>query len=204
MQLTTTRLHLPSPRAWWNLPTPVAAAILTFALVAIVALVGRIRSEAPPAMAVPTPALAQQPLIVIQKEVAPAPQPTPDPALYAELAALRARVAELEARPAPQPEVVYVEAAPVYVEAPAPAYAPGQPYQVANEPPPAPEPPPQPERQPVAAPVVAAPPAAPQQQTVEVNEKDFFPNTAVQRALWAEAWRQEHCIGSGASERCIP
>ena len=46
MKLTTTRLQLPTtPRAhWYDLPTPVAAAICTAALIAIAALAGRIAS----------------------------------------------------------------------------------------------------------------------------------------------------------------
>jgi hypothetical protein len=52
------------PRAWWNLPTPVAAAVLTFALIA---MVGQLRSAAPAVVPVATPSL---PIIVIQREPA--------------------------------------------------------------------------------------------------------------------------------------
>lgn len=75
MKLTTTRLQLPSPRAWWNLPTPAAAAITIFCLLSIGMLLGHVRS-AQPAAAVPTPALA--PIIII---ASPLPQGIPPTAI---------------------------------------------------------------------------------------------------------------------------
>jgi hypothetical protein len=138
MQQTKTTVHLRLPRAprWYDLSVPVCAGVCIFVLLLIALIAGRIQN-APNVQAQPTPAL---PVIVIRREPAPparvqqVAQPTPDPAVYAELAALRARVAELEAHPAPQPEVVYQ---PVYVEQPALAVPTPteQSYQVVNDPP---------------------------------------------------------------------
>lgn len=58
---TTTHLKLPSPRALWNLPPHIAGAIVTFAAIAIVAVVGRIQSTPAPAIA-PT---APLPIVII-------------------------------------------------------------------------------------------------------------------------------------------
>lgn len=80
MKLTTTHLQLPSPRAWWNLPTPVAAAICIFCLLAIAAMVGRIQ-QTPIAAAVPTPAL--DPIIIIAS-----PLPVVPPTAAAVIAAV--------------------------------------------------------------------------------------------------------------------
>jgi hypothetical protein len=73
LKLTTTNLQLPSVRAWWNLPTPIAATICIFALLTIAALVGRLQQA--PAAAVPTPAL--DPIIII---ATPQIEPIPTPA----------------------------------------------------------------------------------------------------------------------------
>lgn len=54
---TTTHLTLPDPRRLWHLPVPISAAVVTFGLIAIAALVGRIQS---------TPAAAPQPVIIVQ------------------------------------------------------------------------------------------------------------------------------------------
>lgn len=78
MKLTTTRLQLPSPRAWWNLSTPVAATICCFVLLAIAGIVGQLRS-AQQAAAVPTPALNR---IIVIATAAPAPTPAPQLARY--------------------------------------------------------------------------------------------------------------------------
>lgn len=86
---------------------------------------------------------------------------------------------------------------PAYQQAPAPAYVPQPSYQVDNAPQ-APEPP---AEQPAAAPVVAAP--VPQAQPTEPPSAGaLFQQDAVQIALQKEAWRQEHCFGSGAAEVC--
>ena len=77
MKLTTTNLRLPSARAWWNLPVPVAAAICVFALLAIAGLVGQLRAAGHIAPA-PTPAL--DPIIII---ASPLPQGIPPTAVPA-------------------------------------------------------------------------------------------------------------------------
>jgi hypothetical protein len=72
---TTVHLKLPDPRAWWNLPTPAAAAIVVFCLIVIAALVGRIRS-APPIAVQPTPGLIiliATPAPAVPARVQPAP-----------------------------------------------------------------------------------------------------------------------------------
>jgi hypothetical protein len=73
MRLTTTRLTLPSPRALWNLPVPVATTMIIFCLMAIAGLVGRIKETPSAAVAIPTPAL---PVIIIATS-APAPTAAP-------------------------------------------------------------------------------------------------------------------------------
>jgi hypothetical protein len=115
MQLTTTKLKL--PRRWYDLPVPVACAISLLAVAGIIAAAGRIHT-APATVATATPALpTSQAIVVIQREQAPtalpAPMPTPDQAVYAELEQLRARVAELEAQP--QPEAIEQPAQVIYV-----------------------------------------------------------------------------------------
>lgn len=67
---TTIHLTIPDPRRFWNLPTPVAAALVTFALIAIAALVGRIQQA--PAAAPTIAPTASLPIVVIQKEQLPA------------------------------------------------------------------------------------------------------------------------------------
>jgi hypothetical protein len=127
--MTTTNLNHTPRRRWYDLPVPVAIAICLFSLLTIAALVGRIRS-APPAAAVPTPALSvthQAPIVVVLLTTTPMPVlPTATPqVIYVEVPA-----------PPPPPEVVYVEVPqPVYapVEA-APTPAPEQ-YQLVSEPP---------------------------------------------------------------------
>jgi hypothetical protein len=83
MRLTTTNLQLPSVRAWWNLPTPIAATICIFALLMIAALIGRLQ-QAPIAAAVPTPAL--DPIIIIASPLPVVPPTAIPPA--AQVAAL--------------------------------------------------------------------------------------------------------------------
>jgi hypothetical protein len=130
MKLTTTRLTLPCRRTWYDLPVPATIVICVFSLIAIAFLVGKLRS-APAAVTVPTPALMI--LIATSAPTAEPAPPTPDQQVYQELAALRARVAELEQQAAAPPQVVYQ---PVYVEQP--AYAAPTPapelYAVASEP----------------------------------------------------------------------
>jgi hypothetical protein len=71
MKLTTTNLRLSSPRAWWNLPVPMAATICIFCLLAIAGLVGKIHTA--PAVAVqPTPAL-----VIVYATPAPVPSAAP-------------------------------------------------------------------------------------------------------------------------------
>jgi hypothetical protein len=82
MKLTTIKLKLPSVRAWWNLPTPTAATICIFSLLAIAALLGRVRS-APSVAAEPTPAL---PIIIIASPRMEPPRPTPAPTAAAVVA----------------------------------------------------------------------------------------------------------------------
>jgi hypothetical protein len=87
-------------------------------------------------------------------------------------------------RPAPAPQVIYVQ--PAHVE---------QPYQVDT--PPAPEPTTAPQAQPaIVAPVVSAPAPAPAAD----HAPPPSPPDDVTRALMQEAWRQEHCVAG----KCMP
>jgi hypothetical protein len=86
MRLTTTNLKLPSPRRWFELQPPVAATICIFCLLAIGALVGRIRS-APSVLLEATPALSGA-IIIIASPIADGPRPTPAPTAAAVVAAL--------------------------------------------------------------------------------------------------------------------
>jgi len=120
--MKTTNLHL--PRRWYDLSTPVCAALCIVLLLLIGLVIGRVRSG--PSAAVPTPALAYVYIATPIPDVPPAVQrPTPDAHVYVELAALRQRLDELEAQQAaaPDPQVVYVNAAP----APAPCQSAGIP-----------------------------------------------------------------------------
>ena len=79
---------VPSPRRWLELPTPVAATICIFALLAIAGLIGKIHT---PAVAVqPTPAL---PIIVIATTKPQPPTPAAQVAAVAPNALRRAVVA---------------------------------------------------------------------------------------------------------------
>ncbi len=93
--------------AWFDRNSPMAPLLLvvgTFALAALVAAVGRV----PEAVIQPTPPLP----ILYLPTIVPTMQPTPDTQVLLELAALRTRVAELEAeRSVPAPQPVYVEMA---------------------------------------------------------------------------------------------
>jgi len=83
---TTVHLKLPDVRQFWNLPTPAAAAICIFCLIAISALVGQIRS-APTAAAVPTPGLVI--LIATAPAIVP-PTAIPQQVVYAQAPAAAA------------------------------------------------------------------------------------------------------------------
>lgn len=72
MRIVQPTTHLKLPRVRFDLPLPASITIVVFCLITIVAVIGRIRSEAPAAPAIPTPAIAQ-PIVVIQKEPAAAP-----------------------------------------------------------------------------------------------------------------------------------
>lgn len=184
------------------------AGVLTIVLVGTIA-----RTNTAPAV---VPALASTPslpVIVIRKEVAPAPAPemaAPDMALRQELEQLRQRVQELEAQQAapaapveqPAPVVIYqaVESAPE-MPAPAPAYAPLPSYQVDSAPP-ANEPPAQAPEQvpaPAQAPEQAQPTAAP---TEAPKAGIFFQQTKTQIELQALAWEMEHCINPDDPTTC--
>lgn len=70
---TTIHLTLPDPRRLWHLPVPLTASIVVFCLIVIAALVGRIQQA--PATAPAIAPTASLPVIVIQKEPAPAIAP---------------------------------------------------------------------------------------------------------------------------------
>lgn len=106
-------------RLWLAQRDPVLLfAALVLPLIALLIIGAVLRQRPAQTMAEqPTPAL---PIMIIQTARAEppptaVPTATPDANVYAELERLRQRVDELEARPAPQPEVVYVQQ-------PAPAY----------------------------------------------------------------------------------
>lgn len=85
MKLTTTNLRLPTPRRWFELQPPIAATICIFCLLAIAAIVGRVRS-APSAAVVPTPALPAA-IIIIASPLPHVPPTAVPPA--AQVAALQ-------------------------------------------------------------------------------------------------------------------
>jgi len=122
--------------------------------------------------------------------------PTPDTRVADELAALRQRVAELEARQAiapPPAEVVYVQAP---APAPAPAAPPAEPsYQVDS----APVVPEQPQAAPAPAPVPTAAPATAATPSLEESLARTNASTAA-HPNGSDQWREEHCVG----DVCIP
>jgi hypothetical protein len=110
-------INLKRPRRWFDLSTPACASICMFAILTIAALATRLHT-APATVAVPTPALpTSQAIVVIQRESVPTaqPAPTPDQAVYADLAALQARISELEAQQVIQPEAIEQPAQVIYV-----------------------------------------------------------------------------------------
>lgn len=226
---TTTRLKLPDPRRWWNVPAPLSLAICVVCTAGIIAAIGQIATqprELPPIIIVATAPAVVVPTAVPQAQQA-AYQPAapvrwvtafaaPDNGIVLgpieapeldqitgrwgdewvstdhEGATVWIRVSELGANLAN-----LAPALPQYQPAPAPAYQPEPHYQTSNQP----EAPQQPAEQPAGAPMVAAP--VPQAQpTAPPKSGIFFQQTPVQQALQAEAWRQEHCFGSGEAEVC--
>lgn len=104
LRISRPALILARVRSWLaqrdpiRLIAPFALAILLLAAALVMAR--QLRAPEPPTIQ-PTPALPSDPLIIIRREsaltAAPLPAPTIDPAVAAELAALREKVAELEA-----------------------------------------------------------------------------------------------------------
>lgn len=133
LSISRPALALARARAWLAARDPLILIAATLLPLVALLLAGAVWRAQRPAQ---TPAALETlaPIMIIataRAEAYPtAVPPTPDPAVAAELAALRARVAELEAREArdaaPQPQVVYVSA---------PAPAPAEPqYTTASEP----------------------------------------------------------------------
>lgn len=130
---TTAHLRLPfrdRARAWLAQRDPlliVAAAALPLIGLLLVGALWRAQRPTPIAPAIqPTALPAIMIIATARAESYPTavPTATPDGQVYAELERLRQRVAELESRPAPQPEVVYVQQ---------PAPAPEQHYTTASQ-----------------------------------------------------------------------
>lgn len=185
---TTTRLGLRARdrlRVWLSQRDPIALIAAVLLPLIAAGAVARQLVIARPIVATPTRAP-----IVIFATRAPAPPtatpalPTPDPQIQQELAALRERVAELEAlaAAAPPPQIVYqvvsqpaVEQSPAAPEESAPTPAPE--YQIASE------------RQ-----------TNIQQHYVQPVYPTLAPmeQTDVTRAWAAEQWRAEHQVGSQA------
>jgi len=139
VKYTTIRLQLPRAARWFDrmqLHPAFVAAALIFILAGAISAIGRIANRPAPAV-VPTPALQQAPMIIIQREHDNVPTPalpTPDQALRQEVDQLRQEVEQLRAQQA-QPAPVVVEqpaAAPAPAELAAPTVDAEQ-YQVAND-----------------------------------------------------------------------
>lgn len=80
---TTTRLQLPSPRAWWNVPAPLSLAICVVCTAGIIAAVGQIATqprELPPIIIVATaPAVVVPTAVPIAQPAAYQPAPAAAP-----------------------------------------------------------------------------------------------------------------------------